>query len=67
LGLHFAPGATTFTLFKSGDGRKRHDDHGGQTVWNNNLAVDGTISVATLIATTPGPLNNSLSGNSLRA
>ena len=38
---------------------------GGQVIWTNKLAVDGTISVVTPIATTPTNISYSLSGNSL--
>jgi len=38
---------------------------GAQVVWNNNLAVDGTISVSALIATTPTNITFGISGTNL--
>ena len=38
---------------------------GGQVVWNNNLAVNGRISVAALIATTPTNISFAISGTNL--
>lgn len=38
---------------------------GGNAVWTNKLAIDGTIAVVSPIATTPGPLNHSVVGNTL--
>jgi len=38
---------------------------GGQVIWTNKLAVDGTIAVASLLSTTPTVINYSLTGTNL--
>jgi autotransporter-associated beta strand protein len=38
---------------------------GGNVVWTNKLAVDGTIQVAALVSTTPTNITFSVSGNTL--
>lgn len=56
----------TFTLFnKAVANGNTMTITGGNVIWNNNLAVNGTISVQTPIATTSGPLNHSVAGNAL--
>jgi len=65
LGAALQPG-DTFALFnKPVENGSAMTITGGQVVWNNNLAADGTISVASTIATTPTNITYSVSGNSL--
>jgi fibronectin-binding autotransporter adhesin len=56
----------TFALFnKAVTGGNTMSVTGGGVIWTNKLAVDGTIAVVTPIATTPGPISYSSSGNTL--
>jgi hypothetical protein len=56
----------TFTLFnKALANGNAMSVIGGQVVWTNKLAINGTISVAAPVATTPTNISYSLSGNSL--
>jgi len=56
----------TFTLFNQPvTGGGALSVTGGGATWNNNLAVNGTIQVATLVPTTPTTLTATPSGNTL--
>jgi autotransporter-associated beta strand protein len=65
LGAALVPG-DTFALFnKALANGNAMTILGGQVVWTNKLAINGTISVAAPVATTPTNISYSLSGNSL--
>jgi hypothetical protein len=65
LGAALVPG-DTFTLFnKALASGNAMTILGGQVVWTNKLAINGTISVAATVATTPTNISYSVSGNTL--
>jgi autotransporter-associated beta strand protein len=56
----------TFTLFnKALTNGNLMTITGGSALWTNNLALNGTITVLTAVATTPGPITFSVSGTNL--
>lgn len=65
LGPALAPG-DTFTLFNRAVANGGAlSVTGANVIWNNKLAIDGTIEVQAVIATTPTNINYSLSGTNL--
>jgi autotransporter-associated beta strand protein len=56
----------SFTLFsKAVSGGSTLNVSGGNVNWNNHLATDGSIQVASLIVTYPTNINHSVSGSTL--